>query len=109
MEPNYEDPKKSKVHKYQMKVGLIIYPTYIIHPDVAFTVSKLSKYLQNPSQTHLDTADHVIKHLDHTRILVIKYSINKLNKLFIFATNAAYADHADQNRLRGMYSKCLEE
>lgn len=105
IEPNQEDPKKSKIHEYQMNVGSIIYPTYITRPDVAFAASKLSKFLQNPSQTHLDNADHVIKHLDKTRTLAIKYLIDKLNKSFIFATNAAYADNADRKSSEGYIFK----
>lgn len=105
MEPNHEDPKQSKIHEYQMKVGSIIYPTYITRPDVAFAASKLAEYLQNPSQTHLDNADRVIKHLDHTRTLAIEYSIDKIDESFIFATDAAYADNADQKSSEGYVFK----
>lgn len=49
--------------------------------------------------------DHVIKHLDHTRTLAIKYSINKINKSFIFATNAAYTDNVDQKLSKGYIFK----
>jgi hypothetical protein len=80
-----------------------------MHLDVAFMASKLTKYLQNPSQTHLNTVDHVIKHLDHTRTLVIKYSINKINKLFIFATDAAYTDNADRKSSKGYVFKMFRE
>jgi hypothetical protein len=105
MDPNQEDPKKSKIHEYQMKVGSIIYPTYITRPDVAFAASKLSEFLQNPSQTHLDNADRVIKHLDKTRTLAIEYSIDNLNESFIFATDAAYADNADRKSSEGYVFK----
>jgi hypothetical protein len=49
--------------------------------------------------------NQVIKYLDYTYTLIIKYLINKLNKLFIFITNIAYADYMDQKLFKGYIFK----
>lgn len=54
-------------------MGALNFPAVITRPDIAFGVSKLSEYLQNPSQTHIDAANHMLYYCASTKYLGIKY------------------------------------
>jgi len=43
----------------------------MIRPDVAFTVSQLSKFLTNPSQDYIKAAHYTLSYLYATRFLSI--------------------------------------
>jgi len=44
-------------------IGLLLYATYIIKPDVAKALSKLSEFLYNPLPLHDATARQAIAYL----------------------------------------------
>ena len=59
---------------YQRRVGSATYPASTTRPDIAFSVSKLAKFLQNPSPAHLAEINRLLTYLYNTRFLTLKYS-----------------------------------
>ena len=50
---------------YQSMVGSLLYATNT-RPDICFAVSSLSHYMDNPQQSHLQAAKHVLRYLRGT-------------------------------------------
>ena len=81
---------------YQRRVGKLNYAAVITRPDIAFGVSKLSEFLQNPSSQHIEAAEHMMKYLVATKSRGIEYdgkSINEAGRTFIASSDAAFADN----------------
>jgi hypothetical protein len=82
-----------QIMAYQQRIGSLIYPAIITRPDIAFAVSVLSQFNQNPSSQHLAEADRVITYLYHSRYLAIKYSgKDPRQEVFQAASDASFAD-----------------
>eukprot|EP00961_Rhodomonas_salina_P228777 3092083-Rhodomonas_salina.3 len=46
----------------------------MMHPDLGFMVSELSRFLANPGQAHMDAAVQVLRYLKERRLLGLKYN-----------------------------------
>jgi len=62
---------------YQRKLGSVLYAATTTRPDIAFAVSRLARFNQNPSQEHHQAADRVIQYLYGTRSRAICYGGDK--------------------------------
>ena len=58
---------------YQELTGSLNHLAVFSRPDIAFAVSKLSKFNANPTMTHFKTALHVLRYLKSTRNYCIVY------------------------------------
>ena len=56
-----------EISQYQRKVGSILYTAVNTRPDIAFAVSRLARFLTNPSPAHQTAADRVLLYLQRTR------------------------------------------
>ena len=66
------------------------------HPDVAFSVSKLAKFLQNPSPAYLAEINKLLTYLYNTKFLTLKFStvtLYKINQVLKTAFNASFTDN----------------
>ncbi|PLW38782.1 hypothetical protein PCASD_12562 [Puccinia coronata f. sp. avenae] len=52
---------------FRRGVGLLNYLVQCTRPDLAFTCSYLSQYLNNPSKTHQNHFLHVLRYIQHTK------------------------------------------
>ncbi|KAG7662884.1 uncharacterized protein J8A68_003568 [[Candida] subhashii] len=60
--------------EYRSLIGKLLYLANTARPDLAFSISQLSHYLQSPRQSHLMAAKRVLRYIAGTRELSIKYS-----------------------------------
>ena len=51
---------------YQAMIGSLIYLMIGSRPDIAWSVTRLSQYMQNPTQLHVDTCKHIFCYLRGT-------------------------------------------
>src|SRR6266700_2608213 len=58
-------------------MGLVLYIAITTHPNIAFAVSRLVKFNQDPSQEHHQAADRVIQYLYSIRSRAIYYRGDK--------------------------------
>ena len=90
---------------YQRKVGLILYVAITTRPDVAFAVSRLARFNQNPNEEHHRAVDRVIQFLYGTRQKTIYYGGDTGRsgaQVFICASDASFADNsADRKSSQG--------
>jgi len=66
------DPAPTDV-PYRQAIGSLIYLVTGSRPDIAFAVSRLSKYLENPLQSHWVAVKRVFRYLAGTRTHAIHY------------------------------------
>lgn len=58
--------KRTRVRKYREAVGSLIYLTTCPRPDLSFVVSKLSRYLSEPTEERRVPVKHVLRYLRGT-------------------------------------------
>jgi len=101
--PNQQKATIQQIHEYQSKIGSLIYATIITRPDCAFAASELAKYMQNPSQEHIQAINHAISYSYGSKALAIEYSA--ADNLMICASDAAFADNSDRKSSEGYIFK----
>ncbi|KAI7955447.1 hypothetical protein MJO29_006846 [Puccinia striiformis f. sp. tritici] len=65
---------------YRRVVGLLQYVVQCTRPDLAFAVSFLSQFLENPKICHYQAAQHALRYLSHTKEKVLILGQNDLNR-----------------------------
>ena len=81
---------KDGIHRYQRKTGSILYSAIQTRPNVAFAVSRLTRFNSNPGLMHHDAADRVLAYLRDTRGLALQFGTGST---FEVASDALYADN----------------
>jgi hypothetical protein len=93
------------VFQYQQKMGSILYVAIMTRPDVAFLVSRLARFNQNPTSEHHDAVNQVIHFLYGMKHMAIYYGRDTRQKgaqVFICAGNALFTDNTeDRKSLQG--------
>ncbi|KAL4410966.1 reverse transcriptase domain protein [Colletotrichum abscissum] len=90
--PNEGQATKEEIKSYQEKVGSVLYTAIMIRPDVAFACSQLSRFLTNPSATHIKAINHCIRYLYATRYLALCYGSVPSAQSLLLAGDASFAD-----------------
>jgi len=86
---------KPSVLRYQRKTGSLLYAAVTTRPDIAFAVSRLARFNQNPSEAHQQAAERVIQFLYNTRYMAICYGgDNDGVRAFVCASDASFADNS---------------
>lgn len=58
---------------YREAIGSLLFLSSVSRPDISFAVNVLSRYVNNPSQQHVNAVKRVIRYLINTKDLCIKY------------------------------------
>ena len=69
-----ETASRDFIKDYQAKVGSVNYSATITRPDISFAVSRLARYMSNPSDEHMREMHVLFGYLKSTMFLAIKYS-----------------------------------
>jgi hypothetical protein len=88
----------SQIHQYQQKCGSINWPAVLTRPDIAWSISELSKFLQNPGPLHIAAVDHLLEYLSCTKYLALCYNGDTTSNLFMGYTDASFADDVETRR-----------
>ena len=67
------NPEPAFHRRYRGIVGSLGYLVNMTRPDLAWSYSELSKYVQNPGKAHMDAAHHVLRYLRATYDQAIVY------------------------------------
>jgi hypothetical protein len=107
--PHVGQATPQEIYAYQQRVGSLNFAAVITRPDIAYSTSKLSEFLQNPSPKHLAAADQAISYLNGTKTLAIQYATDTAStgtesqQIFLAASDAAFADDKETRRSTGGY------
>lgn len=86
----------NQIHDYQRRIGSLTYAAVVSRPDIAKATQKLAEAQQNPSFEHFAAVNRVIDYLYATRYLAIEYGINKIEPVFVAASDASFGDHISE-------------
>ncbi|OWZ06003.1 polyprotein [Phytophthora megakarya] len=87
-----------KEKPYRALVGCLLYITTCTRPDVAYIVTQLSRFLENPGQQHWKAAIRVLRYLKSTRELAIVYNGIKGKVELSAYTDADWGSNLDDRR-----------
>jgi hypothetical protein len=76
---------------YQRKIGSVMYLAVMTRPDIAFAVSRLSRFNGNPGLQHEEATEWLIKYLLSTKNYALEY---KDGLGFQISSDAAFADNS---------------
>ncbi|SPC63291.1 uncharacterized protein UHOD_12086 [Ustilago sp. UG-2017b] len=71
---------KAQTTVYQQMIGSVMYLMTSTHPDLAFVVGNLTKYLSLPTTVHLNQARHLLRYISYTHSNRLTYLLNNNNK-----------------------------
>lgn len=94
----------NKSHFKQL-IGCLMYLTTATRPDLAYVVSLLSRYMENPSVKHLQVAKRVLRYLKGTADFGILYKKGGVNELIAY-TDSDYAGDIDDRKSTSGYFSC---
>ena len=102
--PSDETATPRSVRKYQVKVGSLLYAATTTRPDIAFAVSRLARFLHNPSTQHHRAADRVLAYLKHRSTLALQMGGGDD---FEVASDASFADNSKDRKSSQAYAMKL--
>ena len=88
--PSGKTAKTPQRKRYQKKLGSLMYVTVMTRPDIAFAVSRLSRFSQNPGPAHEEAVDRVLRYLQTTKNYALQYEDGHG---FQVSSDAAFADN----------------
>ena len=59
---------------YQSIIGSLLYVMLGTRPDISYAVIRMSQYMSNPTQEHIQKAHHIVKYLESTPNLALSFS-----------------------------------
>lgn len=107
--PIKEDKKITNLSQtlYQRKVGSPLFAAIATRLDIAFAVSRLARFNQQPGKQHHKAADQVFHYLFHTQSYCIQYGETSQDlSSFICASDTSFADNTlDRKSSQGYIMK----
>ena len=91
-----EDMKKIP---YRQAIGSLMWTAVATRPDIAFSVSLLSQFLENPGRTHWNAVKRVFQYLKGTRNNKLTYGVN--NNGLVGYTDADWASQDHRHSISG--------
>ena len=91
---------KMKEVPYSEALGLVLWPTVVLHPDTAYAVGILSQFMQNLGPAHWEGIKRVINYLGHTKDLWLTFR-GKKQEMFKGYCNAEWASQAHCHSISG--------
>ncbi|MCO5584769.1 hypothetical protein L7F22_038701 [Adiantum nelumboides] len=75
------DEEKAEMDKvpYASACGTLMYAMIATHPDIAFAVGVVSRYMSNPGKKHWEAVKGIMRYLKHTKSMCICYGSQDLN------------------------------
>ena len=82
---------------YSSVVGNLMYAQVCTHPNIAFVVAVLGRYLSDRGQSHWKVAKKVLRYLQGTKDLMLTYRCTDTLEVVSFG-NSNYADFVDYKK-----------
>ena len=83
-------------------IGSLIYLMIGSRPDIAWSVTRLFQYMQNPMQLHVDACKHIFRYLQGTLDAWITYNSGK-NSGLIGYSDADWGENRDNRQSTTSY------
>jgi len=101
---NTEKATEDDIKQYQSVIGSLMYAMIQTRPDLAFTVSVLSRFAANPSRAHIRAAYKTLQYLKGTKYLGITFTGTKHGRLDVkIYSDSDFAGCKETRRSTGGY------
>ena len=97
--------EKADAKEFQSMVGGLIYLTHS-RPDIMFSVSLISRFMNSPSKAHMGAAKRVLRYIHGTLDLGLRYKKSNTCKLVSY-TDSDWAGCADDRKSTTGYGLSL--
>ena len=87
--------------RYQSLIGSLLYAMLGTRPDIAFAVTRLSKFNANPSDAHLHYAKYVLRYLQGTKAYRLRYQGASNDGLISYSDSDWAEDRDDRHSTSG--------
>ena len=71
--PNTGQATRTQIHGYQRCIGSLMYLMMGTHPDIAYAVGKLSRFVSNPSDAHFAALNRTLFYINNTNHFYLKF------------------------------------
>src|SRR5712672_4796058 len=78
---------------YREAIGSLMYLAVATRPDIAFAVSTLSRFLDNPGDTHWEAVKRIFRYIAGTWLLQVTYGGERHNLLGYTDADGATQEH----------------
>lgn len=98
--PNPGQATLQEIYSYQQKIRSILFAACQTRPDIAFTATKLSEFIQNPSSEHQAAVNRAISYLNRTKEYTLELGppLDETSDMFFSASDAAFANDPTTRR-----------
>lgn len=90
-----------EINRYQRKIGSLLFAAVTTRPDMAFTTSRLARFLTNPGQHHQDAAGRVLLYLQSTGNQALELGGDDCLEV---ASDASFADNTPNRKSKAILS-----
>ncbi|KAL2251634.1 UNVERIFIED_CONTAM: Retrovirus-related Pol polyprotein from transposon TNT 1-94 [Sesamum indicum] len=99
------DSEKEKMNKvpYSNAIGSVMYLMVSTRPDIAYSVSCLSRYMSNPGSPHWEALKHLLRYLNGTKKLGINFSKSPNGAKLVGYVDSNYANDRDSRKSTTSY------
>ncbi|CDO74744.1 hypothetical protein BN946_scf184964.g2 [Trametes cinnabarina] len=87
--------------RYQSLISSLLYTALGMRPDIDFAVNKLSKYNSNPSEAHWHYTKYVLRYLQGTKQLRLRYDGASNDGLLSYSDSDWAEDRDDRKSITG--------
>lgn len=89
---------------YKEAIGCLMYAMVMTTPDIAFAISKVSRYCNKPRQSHWSHVKRIFRYLKGTTNYGILFYSNPTHLTLVGYTDADYAGDLDDRKSRTGYT-----
>jgi hypothetical protein len=119
LHPAIPGEPRADAHEFRSIVGALHYAAHCVRPEIAAPISLLSKYLTDPTVTHLKQARHILQYLmatktmgltyrlDHTQTIDASRNIHLKPNILTGFADATWADDPANRRSQSGYAFML--
>lgn len=81
---------------FRSACGSLEFAATVSRPDISYSVGEVCRFMQNPSQLHVNAVKRIFRYLNHTKNMSITYGSNEVN--LIGYTDADHARDPETSR-----------
>ena len=96
-----EDVAYMQTVPYLSAIGSLQYLATMTRPDIAYAVTRLSKYNANPSEAHMNYAKYVLRYLQGTKAYRLRYKGTSNDGLISYSDSDWAEDRDDRHSTSG--------
>ena len=104
---NIEQITPQSIYAYQQRVKSINFAAITTRPNVTFAASKLTEFLTNFSDYHINQSDHTLEYLVHTKKYAIVFNDQSANSEIIFLTSSDVSFANDEKTRQNAHEYCF--